>query len=250
MAARRVPTTASQRSIPNVLNKQQLIKIFENLEDLDVFMGSFIALFCGLRISEVCNLKKQHIDLETKKILVKQGKGSKDRVVMLPESSVPLIEKWLRFKEGEYFIGNWGNQMSKGVLSKKFRQALRKTGLAIETKKSITGQQLYAYCFHTLRHTYATYLLEKGVDLYYVQRSLGHSDIHTTQIYAYISNKDLQDKINLAFGANKPKTRIKQSDSLNDPLQILQYRFAMSEISLEEFKEKVEVINQVSKISW
>lgn len=171
---------------------------------------------------------------------------------MLPESSVPLIEKWLRYKEGEYFIGSWGEQMSKGYLSKKFRQTLRKTGLAIETKKSVTGQQLYAYSFHTLRHTYATYLLEKGVDLYYVQRSLGHSDIHTTQIYAYISNKDLQDKINLAFGANKPKDRIKQSGSasFSDPIHALQFRFAMSEISLEEFKEKIEVINQVSKINW
>ncbi len=140
--------------------------------------------------------------------------------------------------------------MSKGVLSKKFCQALRKTGLAIETKKSITGQQLYAYCFHTLRHTYATYLLEKGIDLYYVQRSLGHSDIHTTQIYAYISNKDLQDKVNMAFGANKPKIKIGQSNLMNDPLQVLQYRFAMGELSIEEFKEKIEIINQTNKITW
>ncbi len=243
---------AYQRSLPNVFNKQQLIKIFENIEDLEVFMATFLALFCGLRISEVCKLKKQEIDLVNKKVLIKNSKHNKDRVVMLPESSVQLIEKWLNFKEGDYYVSIFEEQMDTGYLSKKFREALKKSGLSIETFKTSLGQQRYAYSFHTLRHTYATYLLEKGVDLYYVQRCLGHSDIHTTQIYAYISNKDLQDKINLAFGANKPKTTTKQSNTTNltDPLQVLQYRFAMGELSVEEFKEKMEVINQTSKISW
>mgnify|MGYP001611471098 CR=1 FL=1 len=227
MAVRRVPTTASQRSIPNVFNKQQLIKLFECITDLEVFMSAFIALFCGLRISEVCNLKKQHIDLENKKIIVKLGKGSKDRVVMLPESTVPLIQKWINYKDGEYFVNNYNQQMNKGYLSIRFRQSLRKSGLAIETFKTSFGQQRYAYSFHTLRHTYATYLLEKGVDLYYVQRSLGHSDIHTTQIYAYISNKDLQDKINLAFGRKVVQKKSLDKQGISDPVQVLQYRYAM-----------------------
>lgn len=250
MAARRVPTTASQRSIPNVFNKPQLIKLFENIEDLEVFMSAFIALFCGLRIAEVCDLKKQHIDLESKKVLVKQGKGGKDRVVMLPECAVSLIEKWFRYKDGEYFVSNYKEQMNNAYLSLKFRRSLRKAGLAIETKKSITGQQLYAYSFHTLRHTYATYLLEKGVDLYYVQRSLGHSDIHTTQIYAYISNKDLQDKINLAFGRKVVHKKSLDNGSICDPVQVLQYRYAMGEICKEEFMQKIEVINKMNKIGW
>jgi integrase/recombinase XerD len=68
---------ATKRTLPNVLNKKQLIALFENIDDGSVFMGCLMALFCGLRISEVCNLKKQDIDLESEKVYVRQGKGAK-----------------------------------------------------------------------------------------------------------------------------------------------------------------------------
>ncbi len=68
-------------------------------------MGCIVALFCDLRISEVCNLKKQDVDLESEKVIVRQGKGSKGRVVMLPAKVKPFIEKWFRLNdESEYFI--------------------------------------------------------------------------------------------------------------------------------------------------
>lgn len=168
----------NSRKLPNILNKKQLLALFESIEDSHVFMGSIIALFCGLRISEVCNLKKQDIDLESEKVIVREGKGSKDRIVMLPSKLKPLIEKWFRLNESEYFIaGSYDKKYPKTILSQNFRKCLDKAGLKIETFKTEIGQQRYAYSFHTLRHTYATYLLEKGVDLYYVQRSLGHVDI-------------------------------------------------------------------------
>ncbi|MBI5355687.1 MAG: tyrosine-type recombinase/integrase [Candidatus Aenigmarchaeota archaeon] len=188
------------RAIPNVLSKMQLLKIFEGIEEIDIFVACLITLFCGLRISETCNLKKQDVDLESEKVVIKNSKWNRDRVVMLPRSIIPLIEKWYRLnKESEYFVSDRHNkQLSPVTLSKKFRDALRKANLFIETHKDAAGLPRHAYTFHTLRHTYATYLLEQGVDLYYVQRSLGHVDIHTTQIYAYISNKDLQNKFNQA----------------------------------------------------
>ena len=130
----------------------------------------------------------------------------------------------------------------KYLRSKKFRNYLNKAGLKIETFKTTVGQQRYAYSFHTLRHTYATYLLEQGVDLYYVQRSLGHVDIHTTQIYAYISNKDLQNKINSAFGKRVKKERI---ELIDDPLQLLKLKFAGGELSTDEFKEKLELLEKI-----
>ena len=123
----------------------------------------------------------------------------------------------------------------------KFRKYLEKTNLLIKTEKTIIGQQRHAYSFHTLRHTYATYLLEKGVDLYYIQRSLGHSDIYTTQIYAYVSQKDLKSKIEKAF--NGKNRRI--SKEVSDPLNVLKIRFANGELSVEEFKHKFEVLQKL-----
>jgi len=240
---------SKKRTLPNVLNKKQLITLFESIEDNNVFMGCLIALFCGLRISEVCKLKKQNIDLEAEKVYIKQSKGDKDRIVMLPNSLKSVIKKWNRLtKDSEYFIsGTYRENFDKNLLSLKFRGCLEKAGLRIKTFKSTIGQQRYAYSFHTLRHTYATYLLEQGVDLYYVQRSLGHVDIHTTQIYAYISNKDLQNKINFAFGKKVAK---KETKGITDPMQILKMRFVNDEINLDEYKEKIEVMKEMDAVSF
>jgi|GEM_PF-1161935 len=237
---------SNNRKLPNIFNKKQLLALFEAMDDSHVFIGSLLALFCGLRISEVCNLKKTDIDLETEKVIVREGKGSKDRVVMLPTTMKPLLEKWFRLQtESEYVIStSFGNQYAPNILSLRFRSYLVKAGLSIKTFKTEIGQQRYAYSFHTLRHTYATYLLEKGVDLYYVQRSLGHVDIHTTQIYAYITNTDLQNKINMAFG--KTKGREQRGENVRDPFQVLKLRFAHGEMSLEEFQERFETLSKLA----
>ncbi|MBN1175659.1 tyrosine-type recombinase/integrase [Candidatus Woesearchaeota archaeon] len=248
MATNFARPNANKRTLPNVLNKKQLISLFENIDDAPVFMGCMVALFCGLRISEVCNLKKQDVDLESEKVIVRQGKGAKDRVVMLPTALKPLLEKWFRYnKESEFFICNeYENPYVTNLLSRKFKEYLEKAKLSIKTFKSTIGQQRYAYSFHTLRHTYATYLLEQGVDLYYVQRSLGHVDIHTTQVYAYISNKDLQNKINLAFG--KKQSHTKHFEKIEDPLQVLKLRFASGEISMEAFEEQYLLLCNLSSV--
>ena len=235
------------RKLPNVLNKRQILDLFSVIYETDIFMACLIALFCGLRISEVCNLKKQDIDLETGKIKIVAGKGNKDRYVMLPSKLKPIIEKWYRINdENEYFItGMFTKRYSESYLSLKFRQYLEKAGLLIKTKKTSHGQQRHLYSFHTLRHTYATYLLEKGVDLYYIQRALGHSDIYTTQIYAYVSQKDLQQKIEKAFGCTKRKS----FGNIDNPVQLLKLRYAYGELSLDEFKDKLEILNKIDSLT-
>ena len=228
------------RKLPNVFNKKQLIKLFSSIEETDTFIASLLALCCGLRRSEICSLKKQDVDFENERIKIVQGKGSKDRYVMLPTKLKPILEKWFRVNDSELVIpAMFKDQLSGNQLTICFRKYLKKAGLSIHTSTTKNGQPRYAYSFHTLRHTYATFLLEKGVDLYYVQRALGHSDIHTTQIYAHISNKDLQDKINTAFGK---KSNQRRQDSITDPIQLLQLKFANDELSLEEYNAKLGVL--------
>lgn len=82
------------------------------------------------------------------------------------------------------------------------------------------------------------------MDLYYVQRSLGHVDIHTTQIYAYISNKDLQNKINKAFGKSK-KTSETKIETVNNPITLLKLRYANGDISQEELQEKLGILQTI-----
>ena len=228
------------RKLPNVFNKKQLIDLFSCIKETDIFIACLLALCCGFRIAEVCSLLKRDVDFVSEKIKVVQGKGSKDRYVMLPQKMKPILEKWFRINEGEYILpGFYNKMMDKAILGNKFRRYLNEANLLINTEKTITGQQRHAYSFHTLRHTYATFLLEKGVELYYIQRALGHSDIHTTQIYAHISNKDLQDKINGAFGKSEKKAHI---NAVIDPIQLLQLKYANDEISLQDYQEKMEVL--------
>ena len=242
------------RTLPNVFNKKQLTELFTVIEETDVFLACLLALFCGLRISEVCQLKRQDVDLVDCRIKIIQGKGCKDRYVMLPSSIKPLIEKWFRISESEYFIPTNGEKgISTNYLSIKFRLYLKKAGLLLDWEKTKTGQQRHLYSFHTLRHTYATYLLERGVDLYYIQRSLGHSDIYTTQIYAYVSQKDLKEKIEKAFTKQKTaeshQNKNQTTASMSDPLEILKIRFANGDITVDELKEKIIVLESLNKSS-
>lgn len=124
---------SKNRKLPNVFNKKQLINLFEVIDNPHIFVGSLIALFCGLRISEVCNLKKQDIDLESEKVIIREGKGSKDRVVMLPNCLVPLLEKWFRLtKENEYVVfTEYNNRYFTNVFSNKFKRCLEKAKMII-----------------------------------------------------------------------------------------------------------------------
>lgn len=133
---------------------------------------------CGLRLGEVCVLKGEDIDLERRIVWIRKGKGKKDRIVMLDDSLAPYLVSWLREGCGKRYLFEGyqsGKHLSKRTVEKIYTDACKKRG--IDSQGGI----------HSLRHSFATHLLEQGVDLRYIQELLGHSSSKTTEIYTHVA---------------------------------------------------------------
>lgn len=135
----------------------------------------------GLRRSELINLKITDIDSKRMLIRITQSKGNKDRYTLLSDKLLKLLRDYFRFYKPKYWLfeGQGGGQYSATSIANIFRKALRKAQI---TKHATP---------HTLRHSFATHLLEQGINLRYIQEILGHSSISTTEIYTHVSSKQL-----------------------------------------------------------
>ena len=135
----------------------------------------------GLRIGELINMEVKHIDVLRKQVFIKAGKGRKDRTVMLAESVMPLLYNYLQTYRPDYYLIE-GNEAGK-YSPTSIRAFLKKSCNQAQILKRVTP--------HTLRHSYATHMLEDGVDLRYIQTLLGHSKPETPMIYTHVTKKDL-----------------------------------------------------------
>jgi len=178
----RIPRAKREKRLPVVLSQQEIQAIFSatrNLKHRALLMTIYSA---GLRVSEVVHLKVSDIDSQRMTIRVKQGKGAKDRYTLLGRRTLGVLrDYWRVYRPKEWLFPG---QPAKGSLSvssvqKIFEKVLQEAGI----KKHAT--------VHTLRHSFATHLLEAGTDLYQIQRLLGHTTSKTTTIYLHLSRKDL-----------------------------------------------------------
>ena len=169
--------------LPNVLSKEEVKMILEAHSNIKHRTMLSLIYSCGLRRSELLNLKPADIDSKRNIVVIRQAKGKKDRIVPLS----PKILEMLR----QYYIGfrpkTWlfegqikNTQYDERSLSNVLKQALGKSKIS----KPVT--------LHWLRHSYATHLLESGTDLRYIQELLGHNSSKTTEIYTHVSTKSLQ----------------------------------------------------------
>lgn len=135
----------------------------------------------GLRVSEVCRLKLTDIDSDRMQVRIEAGKGNKDRYVNLPACILGDMRSYYKnYKPKEYlFEGQYGGAYSKRSAQAIFKQCLTKAGIH------------KAVGIHSLRHSFATHLLEQGTDISIIQKLLGHEDIKTTLRYVHVSKKDL-----------------------------------------------------------
>jgi len=172
----------TEKTLPNVLSKEEVARILNAPVNLKHRLMLMLLYACGLRRGELLKLKLEHIQRERGLLLIKQGKGKKDRLVTLPAPLIIEIEKYYRsYKPREYiFEGQKGGTYSEKSLAEVLKNAVQKAGI----KKQVTP--------HWLRHSYATHLLERGTDLRYIQELLGHNSSRTTEIYTHVSRKSLQ----------------------------------------------------------
>lgn len=165
------------RRLPVVLSRQELKQLFDSVDNLKhrtIFITAYAA---GLRLSEVAHLRVNDIDSDRMQIRVQQGKGKKDRYTLLSERLLQrLREYWRIYRPKQWlFPGQSGvKPISITCIQRVFKEARNKTSIS----KPIT--------MHTLRHSFATHLLEQGVDIYTIQKLLGHKYLQSTVVYLHL----------------------------------------------------------------
>lgn len=182
-----------EQKLPSVLNVEEVQKIIGVIENLKHKCMILTLYSGGLRISELLNLKIADIDSERMLIHIKNAKGQKDRMTLLSEKLLVYLREYVKaYRPKEYlFEGQNGGQYAARSVQEVFSGACKKAHI----QKRAT--------LHTLRHSFATHLLEAGTDLRYIQSLLGHASSKTTEIYTHITRKGMEhiksplDRLNL-----------------------------------------------------
>ncbi len=171
----------ASKLLPNVLSQNEVIRLLSVTDNLKHKTILALIYSAGLRISELINLKIEDLKIERRQIHVKNAKGRKDRYVVLAESTLPLLQSYLNIYKPSIFLIEGAKQQEYSASSiRKFMNTSCK-------KANIIGKVTP----HTLRHSYATHLIESGVGLRHIQELLGHSSPKTTMIYTHIARKDV-----------------------------------------------------------
>ena len=182
------------KKLPIILNENEISLIIEKIDESSQFGKRDKAIIemlysCGLRVSELCSLDLSNLFLDDNLIRI-FGKGSKERLLPVGKRALLYLNNYLNYLRpslsyknisSAVFLSRNGNQLTRAMINKILTKWSKASGL----KKTVSP--------HTLRHSFATHLLEGGADLRFVQALLGHTDISTTQIYTHLDKKHLQE---------------------------------------------------------
>ncbi|GGG56754.1 tyrosine-type recombinase/integrase [Bizionia arctica] len=167
--------------LPTILSKEAIIDLLQVTKNLKHRAILGLLYSGGLRIGELLNLKLNNLDIDRSQIHIQQGKGRKDRVVVMSEVIKPLLLNYIQtYRPAVYVIeGRDGGLYSASSIRNFLKQSCKLAGI----HKVVTP--------HTLRHSYATHMLENGIDLRYIQELLGHVKPETTMIYTHVAQKNI-----------------------------------------------------------
>jgi len=176
--ALRLPNLKGQTKLPTVFSQQELKRLFKAPQRLKQRVLLCLIYSAGLRVSEVCKLRLSDIDFDRKQIHVRESKNNKSRYVVLSGLIAQGLKQYIRGTKPKTFLFNGrdkGHPLSHNAVQQSFRLAMKKTGIAKDA------------CVHSLRHSFATHLLEQGVDIVTIKEQLGHAHIQTTMMYLHIA---------------------------------------------------------------
>lgn len=178
----RVPRPKPESKLPDILDKQEVFRLLEALTNEKHRAIMLLTYSAGLRVGEVVRLKLEDIDIGRRLIHIRQGKGRKDRYTMLSEAAQLSVQAYIKTYQPKTWLfpgAKPGRHLHERSVQKVFDQAHEKA----QINKKIS--------MHTLRHSFATHLLERGTDIRYIQELLGHASPKTTQIYTKVTNRDI-----------------------------------------------------------
>lgn len=176
-----LPNVKREKKLPVILSKEEIERLISATKNINHRLIIQVGYSSGLRVSEIINLKWEDIDFDRNLIHLKKAKGKKDRIVMLSQKVKEGLLNLSESRQGYVFLTNRDSKYTDRTIQKIIENAAMKAGI----RKSITP--------HTLRHSFATHLLENGTDISYIRDLLGHSDISTTLIYTKVSNKNIRN---------------------------------------------------------
>jgi len=177
-----IPRPKKGLQLPKVLSKEEMIRLIKAIENIKHKTMIMLGYACGLRVSEITALELKDIDEDRRLLFIRRAKGKKDRVVGLsPVMIVMLREYKKQYKPLAYLFE--GQQKEKPYSTRSLESIIK----AAKAKAGInkTGSM------HMLRHSFATHLIDKGTDVVFIQKLLGHNDIKTTLRYLHVTNKDM-----------------------------------------------------------
>jgi len=180
-----IPLTKKKTKLPVVLGKNEINKLIDVTGNLKHKLVLMFLYYAGLRLDELINLRWQDIDFERELIHIKQAKGEKERIIFLHSKLRETLKVYGIRRQGLVFKSQMGKKYSK----RSIQQIVKESARRANTSKRVTP--------HTLRHSFATHLLEAGADIRYIQQLLGHKSLRTTQIYTHVANKDIKKLANL-----------------------------------------------------
>lgn len=179
-----LPRPKRENKLPEVLSQKEILKLLGNVDNIKHKAILFLIYSSGLRVGEVVRLKTADIDCSRMLIHIVQGKGRKDRYSVLSKTALDVLEKYREKFRPDYWLfpgGDEGSHITERSVQHIFEKTKEKAGI------------LKKVSVHTLRHSFATHLLEGGVDLRYIQELLGHQSSKTTEIYTHVTEKSIKN---------------------------------------------------------